>query len=442
MTGTPVARDPSPDATLPPVTPQLLAHGFGDVGDLPVTLPLLLSASGGSLLGAAALVSARGSRERSTGRGVPLPSWLTALAGRRAARGLVRALAAGLLGVAAVTAALGAPDVPGNPAPALLYTVLWAGVLLVGSLLLGPVWTAANPLRSVSAALARLTGDPEDRTVRPLPDGLGIWPAAGLLAVVVWLEVAAQRQPSSVLVLIVGYALVQVWAAAIYGRAWYAHGDGFEVYSRLVGWLAPVGRAAGGRLALRSPRRTLAAAPVEPGLLAVLAVLLGAHLYDGLSGTLAWQQLAVDRPPVALQTAGLAACVALVAALVAVTTRATYLRPALAPVVAAYALAHYLGPLLVESQHTLVALSDALGRGADLSGLAGRRLPEETVPAALAALGQLAAFVGFHVLAVVVAHDRAVARHDPRSARAVQFPLRVLLLASVLGGAALRFAGQ
>ena len=423
------------------MTIALLAHGFGDVGDLPVTLPLLLYTAGGLVIAAAAAVSARGSRPPSTRRGVVLPARLTALATHRATRAGLRALAAALLATAALTAALGADDFVRNPAPALLYTVFWAGVLLGGSLLLGPVWPAANPLRSASAALARLSGDREDRTVHPLPDGVGVWPAAGLLAVFVWMEVAAQREPSTVLVFIVGYALVQVGAAAIYGRSWYAHGDGFEVYSRLVGWLAPLGREAGGRLALRSPRRALAAAPVERGLLAVLAVLLGGHLYDGLSDTLAWQELLFGGPRLALQTAGLAACIAAVAALVAVTTRATFLRPALVPVLAAYAVAHYFGPLLVESQHAVVTLSDPFGRGADLYGLAGRRITYEVVPAALAAVGQLAAFVGFHVLAVVVAHDRAVARYDPRSARAVQFPLRVLLVASVVGGVALRFGG-
>jgi hypothetical protein len=46
------------------------------------------------------------------------------------------------------------------------------------------------------------------------------------------------------------------------------------------------------------------------------------------------------------------------------------------------------------------------------------------------------------VLAVAVAHDRAIARYDPRGARAVQFPVRALIVASTVGGVAVRFAPQ
>lgn len=425
-----------------------LLHGFGDVGDLPVTLPMLLAGSGAAVMGSAALLGARAAgtlRSRtptSAHSGARLPAGLTALADRPVVRGLLRAGAAVLLGLAGVTAALGADDFLANSAPALFFAVFWVGGLLVASVLLGPVWQVANPLRALSAGLARLAGDPDDRSVRPLPEGLGVWPGAAMLAVVVWAELVATRRPITVLLLLAAYALTQVGAAAVYGRAWYRHGDGFEVYSTTMGWLAPVSRHPDdGSLVLRSPRRRLAVVEAPAGLLAVVAVLLGGHLFDSLTDTLAWQQLLFGRPRVALQTAGLAACVGAVAALCAAVTRARFLRPALVPLVVAYAVAHYFGPVLVELQHAAITLSDPFGRGADLLGLTGRSVTYEAVPAALAAVGQLAAFVGFHVLAVVMAHDRAIARYDARAARAVQFPLRVLLVASVVGGVALRFGG-
>lgn len=418
----------------------VLAHGFGDVGDLPVTLPLLLFLAGGLVVAVAGALSARAARP-SRLWSVPLPSWVTALADHPVTRGTARALAGLLLLTAALTAALGADDVLRNPAPALFYTVLWAGVLLVVSLLLGPVWPVLNPLRSVTAALARLSGDPGERSVRPVPPALGVWPAAGAFAAFVWVEALWDRQPASVLAFLVVYALVEAGAAASFGRAWYRHGDGFEVYSRLLGSLAPLGRGPDGRLTLRSPRRALAATASEPGLLAVLAVLLGAHAFDSLADTLFWQQTLFGGPRLLLQTAGLAACVAAVAAVVAVATRPTFLRPALVPVVAAYAIAHYFGPLLVETQHALVTLSDPLARGSDLLGLSGRRVTYEAVSPALAAVAQIVAFVGFHLLAVAAAHDRATARFDPRTARAVQFPFRALLLVSVLAGLVVRFGG-
>lgn len=426
------------------MTHPLLAHGFGDVGDLPITLPVLLYLSGGLVIGVAGLLSARESagRPERRRRPVALPAVATAIADHRGTRAAVRLGAATLLGLAGVTAALGVDDFLRNPAPALFYTVFWVGVLLVGSLLTGPLWRVANPLRGVSAGIARAAGDPADTLVRPLPAGTGLWPAAGALAVFAWMEVVGARQPVTVLVFLAAYVLVQVGAATVYGRAWYAHGDGFEVYSTIVGWLAPLGRGEDGRLALRSPRATLAGAPLAPGFLAVLAVPAGLHIFDSVADTLAWQQLAFDIPRVVAGTGGLIACIAVAALLLGATTRAEFLRPALVPVVVAYGLAHYFGPLLVETQIAAVALSDPFTRGADLFGLAGRRITYEVVPAGLAAAGQILAFLGFHVLAVAVAHDRAVARHDPRTARAVQFPLRALLVASAVGGVALRFAGS
>lgn len=432
-------------STLPSAHAWLVAHGFGDVGDLPISLPMLLLAAGGAVMGVAAALSARAAQGRDLpgrNRGVVLPARITAAVDHPVTRVALRLLAAALLGVAAATAAFGADDFLRNPAPALFFVVFWVGVLLVGSMLAGPLWRAANPLRPVSALLARAAGDPADRTVRPLPDGLGVWPAAAMLAVFVWVELVVTRQPLMVLVLLAGYVVLQLGGASVFGRAWYHHGDGFEVYSTMVGWLAPLDRDDNGRLALRSPRRRLAALEAPPGLLVVIAVLLGGHVFDSLADTVVWQQLLFAGPRLLLQTAGLAGCVAVVGGLVAATTaRARFLRPALVPVVAAYAIAHYFGPLLVEGQHAVMTLSDPFARGADLLGLTGRRVTYEAVPAGLAAVGQIVAFLGLHVLAVMVAHDRAVARYDPRGARAVQFPLRAVLVASALAGVATRFAG-
>lgn len=426
------------------MTHPLLAHGFGDVGDLPLTLPVLLYLSGGLVIGVAGLLSAREAAAGRTRRRrcLTLPAAATAMADHRGTRAALRLGAAALLGLAGVTAALGVDDFLRNPAPTLFYTVFWAGILLVGSLLAGPLWRVANPLRAVSALIARVAGDPADSLVRPLPAGIGLWPAAGALTVFAWAEAVGARQPVTVIAFLAAHVLVQVGAATVYGRAWYSHGDGFEVYSTLVGWVAPLGRREDGRLVLRSPRAALARAPVAPGLLALLAVLAGLHVFDGLSDTLTWQQLVFGVPPVVAGTVGLLACIAAVSVLLGATTRADFLRPALVPVVVAYGLAHYFGPLVVETQIAAVTLSDPLARGADLFGLAGRRVTYEIVPASVAAAGQILAFLGFHVLAVVIAHDRAVARHDPRTARAVQFPVRALLVASAVGGVALRFAAS
>jgi hypothetical protein len=46
----------------------------------------------------------------------------------------------------------------------------------------------------------------------------------------------------------------------------------------------------------------------------------------------------------------------------------------------------------------------------------------------------LAAFIAFHAVAMAVLHRQAIARHDPRTARAVQFLPRAALVVSVLTG--------
>jgi len=426
------------------VTPSLLAHGFGDAGDLPITLQMLVLLSGGAVLGVAAALSARAARgEQPTRRGgVRLPAALTGLVDHAASRAALRLAGGALLGVAAVTAAVGPDDFIANPAPALFFSVFGVVVLLGGSLLVGPLWRLANPLPALSGAIARLSGDAEERLVRSVPARLGVRPAAALLALYVWTDLVVGRRPLGVLVVLAAHVVAQLAGAAVYGRAWYGHGDGFEVYSRVVGWLAPLDRDADGRLVLRGPRPRMARLDPPAGLLAVVAVLLGAHVFDSLTDTLAWQQLLFGRPRLAVQTAGLAACIGAVGAVAAGATHARFLRPALVPLVAAYAIAHHLGPLLAEVQQAAIALSDPFGRDADLLGLAGRRVTEEVMPASLAAVAQIGAFLGLHVLAVAVAHDRAIARYDPRGARAVQFPVRALIVASTVGGVAVRFAPQ
>ena len=58
--------------------------------------------------------------------------------------------------------------------------------------------------------------------------------------------------------------------AAMFGDTFLARADPFEVYSELVGHLAPVGRRRDGRLVLRSPLVGLSGVRVRAGLVPVL----------------------------------------------------------------------------------------------------------------------------------------------------------------------------
>jgi hypothetical protein len=395
-----------------------LAHGLTDVGPLPVPANVLLGGSGGVLLGAAALTARRVAA-------APSPSTAcTAVLPARSplTRTLLRVVGALLLLAIIVPAAIGPADVAANPAPRLLFAVLWAG-LLPASLLFGPVWRECSPLRGLASLLGQ--GAP-----RALPAGLGVWPAVVAAVVFSGVEQLSGQSAPLVLVFLAAYALAQLAGIAVYGPSWLAAGDLFEVYSTELGRLAPIGRDDRGHVRWRHPLATLTTTAVPPGLPALVAVLVGTGLYDGavLAG--------LPGGPLTL-----AAWMAAAAAVLVAATLPTWLAPALLPVLAGQAAAHYLGPLLVETQVAAVLASDPFGRGWDLLGLSGAEIVDPPLPGTLALWLQLALLVGGHVLAILLAQRLTAGRHDARTAGAVQFPFRLAVLSALLAAVWLRFVG-
>src|SRR5436190_146919 len=72
---------------------------------------------------------------------------------------------------------------------------------------------------------------------------------------------------------VLGYMLVTFVGGFVFGPRWFDRADPFDVYSAVVAHGSPLVRA--GRWQLHNPLRTLAAIPVDRGLVAVVAVLLG-----------------------------------------------------------------------------------------------------------------------------------------------------------------------
>src|SRR5205823_758755 len=146
-----------------------------------------------------------------------------------------------------------------------------------------------------------------------LPERLGYWPAAASLAAFAYLElvIPERSQPDVVARFILCYAVVHTTAALVFGQRWFDHGDGFEVYSRLLGSLAPLGRRRDGRLVLRSPLDGLKTIQPEPGLVAVVITLVGSTAYDGLSRTSFWNTAIPSGPTAA--TVGLVCSILLIA---------------------------------------------------------------------------------------------------------------------------------
>jgi hypothetical protein len=430
----------------------VLAHGVGSRTDLPIPLGLALYGAGAAILVsfAALLLFWRTATLGGSSSGRPLPALVQRAADSPRARSALQALAAGLVLLVLTAALAGPPGTARNLAPWALYVTFWVG-LVPASLLLGPVWRVVNPLRLAHRGLRALAGPA--RGADRLP-AVGAWPAAAFLAVFVWLElVPAQRaEPGAVAAFLVGYAVVQLGAALWFGEGWFARGDGFEVYSTLVGRLSAVGRRDDGRVVLRNPLANATTGTAEPGLAAVVVVLLGSTAFDGLSRTVWWQTGPGAANDVLSGTLGLGAMVGLVAAMYVLGTRLSGRlaglppRPqprlyaaTLVPIVLGYTVAHYFSLLALDGQMTWILASNPFGwAGVDLFGTYGNRVDLTAASPDTIAYVQVGAVIVGHVLGVTLAHEQAL--RAQRHARASdQLPLVVVMVLFTVGGLGLLF---
>lgn len=388
----------------------VLAHGFADAGEYPVPVRILLVAGVLVVLAANRL---KGRDDETT------PSLARSL-GPRAAT-VLRVLTLLLLVAIVLPAAFGSDDVAANPAPRLLFTVGWAGLLLV-SFLLGPVWSRANPVRWATVPGAR------DHRIRRA----GMWPAVAALVLFSLAEQVLDPSTLTVLVVVGVYVLVTMAGATLAGRSWFRAADPLDAASRLLGRMAIAGRR-GRRLTVRSARAGVATADPLPGMAAFLGVLVAVSAYDAVA------------PDVAVggRLALFVAAVGGGAAVFTAAARPLFFAPALIPVAAGHAGAHYLAPLLVDTQVAAVQASDPFALGWDLLGLTGAEIVAEPVSPFAGLTISYVLLVAGHALAMVVANDTA-ARHlgvSARAAGAALFPLRAAIAASLVVGIYTRLGG-
>ena len=431
---------------------MILAHGVGSRVDLPVPLFLALYGAGIAVVVSflALVLLWRRPKLRGDEAGRPLPHAVQALVDSPVLKGLARAVVLLLTAVVVAVALVGPARSTDNLAPYVLYVTLWVG-LIPASLLLGPVWAYVNPLRTLHAGLARITGPApaEDR----LPS-LGYWPAAAALLVFVWLELVlpGRAEPRTVGVFLVVYGVAQLVASLWFGAGWFAHGDGFEVYSTLLARLSPFGRRTDGRLVVRSPLDGVDGLRPERGLAAVVLVLIGSTGFDGLSRTQYWQE-GPGRDAYLTAVPGTLGLLAMIAIAALLFVGATLLggvitghdpreQPglfahSLVPIALGYAVAHYFSLLLLDGQATWILASNPFGQqGVDLFGTYGNTIDYTALAPRAIANVQVAAIVVGHVLGVVLAHDRAV-RLGPHRATAGQLPLVVVMVGFTVGGLSL-----
>lgn len=427
-----------------------LAHGLGTRSDLPVplwiavygaVLALLVSFAALTFLWKKPKFNDPGGRPISAGVGDVLSSPSLGIFFR-----LVGLLAFGIFLAAAW---FGPNDPATNPAPYWLYVWFWVG-LLPASMLFGSVMKAFSPMRSISGLLSMVMRGSE----RPIPPTWGMWPAAIGLFGFVWLELvyADASLPRVVAVYATVYALINIVAGVVYGQDWFEHGEGFEVYSTLVGRLAPLARTEYGTWVLRNPMHGLSLTPPVAGLVGVVTALLGSTAFDGLTRTPFWIDYSNSLEGASYLlagTIGLAGAIAVVAGvywaaiqmtrfwLPERTTLLADFAPSLVPIAIGYTIAHYFSFSIFDGQMGWILASDPFGLGWDLFGTEGARINYTLISTEWIALVQVGAIALGHVAGVVLAHDRAISLFRKRHHMSAQYPLLCAMVAFTMSGIAL-----
>ena len=437
---------------------EIFAHGVGGAQDLPIPAAYAIGGSGAALTVSFAILMLAWRRPRFNVDHATPNQWLTALLDSPAFTVATRTL--GLIGFAYVAwAAVFGPDLATNPTFGVVYVLIWVGLVPV-SLLLGPVWKAISPTRAIYGLLSLVIGGPKRDAGRlTLPGWVGYWPAAAGLFAFVWLEMVYDHSTylTPVRLWFAIYITVLIVGGLLFGARWFERADPFEVYSNLLAKLAVVGRRSDGTLALQSPLNNLSGVQTGPGLVAVIAVLLGSTAYDSFTRSTTWLGYlqATDISATLLATVALLGFCLLVALTFSAATIATGVdghmrRTALpglfahsvVPIIVGYMIAHYLTLLVEYGQQTLILLSDPMGTGANLLGTGHWQVNYvlSTQPTTLAVIKVLAVLTG-HVLGVIAAHDRAITLLPARHQITGQLPLLFVMVGYTVGGLYLLFSG-
>lgn len=445
-----------------------LAHGIGGAQDLPISPELAIAGAVAALTVSFTVLALawRTPRYAEDGGGRPAPAWLDTLVAHPAFRIGLRALGLVLFLYTAMVAVLG-PDRVTNPFFGIFYVWWWVG-LVPFSLLLGPVWRAISPVRTINLAFAKISGGDPDVGLFRYPERLGHWPAAIGLFAFVWLELVYpySTELGPVRLWCAVYVAAMLLGGALFGNTFYERADPFEVYSSLVAKLSVWGTH-GGRLVLRSPLANLATVVPRPGLVAVTAVLFGSTAFDSFRDSTTWLRFLQDHDfinangAVASDTAATIAnnvallvfCVG-IGLIFAAATMATGVEArtdrrtlpnrfahSIVPIIVGYIVAHYLTYFVEVGQMTLIQASDPFADGSNYLGTADLQVNYwlSYHPTLLANTKVIAVVIG-HVLGVIAAHDRAVQILPARHQLTGQLPLLFAMVGFTAGGLFLLFA--
>jgi len=325
----------------------------------------------------------------------------------------------------------------------------------------------------------------------PYPPAFGVWPGAILFLAFTWAELvySGAAVPANVAVMVLAYSAITWGGMFIFGRErWLRHGEAFSLVFAVLARFAPTelrvsqttlckncGLACLDRQGecincsecyqrANDDAREWSLRPYAVGLLrdeivstsmiAFVLLMLSTILFDGFMVTAPWTQLAMDLYAVLpnlggnrltlIRTFGLLASWVLfmvvyggVCWLISASS-GRRLSPwgsamcfiyTLVPIAIAYHLAHYLTYLLVQGQFIIPLLSDPFGYGWDLFGTRNYRPDIAIVGSRFAWYTSVITIVCGHVIAVYLAHVKAVQTiPDAHAARRSQYPMTVLMV--------------
>lgn len=436
-----------------------LAHGVGGAQDLPIPASFAVLGAGVALAVSFVVLTIawRHPRFSAARHGTPLPLSADAIVTSRWAHLALRTAGMAMFAYVVWIAVWG-PDLLTNPIFGIVYVLLWVG-LVPASLLLGPIWRAMNPARTIHDGIVRLAGPPLREGAFRLPNWVGYWPASAGLFIFVWMELVYENGTylGPLRLWIVTYLVVVVLGAVLWGERWISRADPFEAYSTLVSHLSPIGRRPDGRLVVQNPLDHLDGFQPSPSRLGIVAVLLGSTAYDSFSRSIHWLNfldwVAIDSTVLGTLTllgfcvfvAGTFAAAAMLTPLPATTSRLalpSLYAHSVIPIIIGYVIAHYASLLLEYGQQVMIQLSDPMGNGANLFGTADRQVDYflSSNPSSLAMLKVIAVVAG-HVVGAVAAHDRA-SKLLPQDHRVTgQLAMMAVMIIYTTGGLFLLFSG-
>lgn len=437
---------------------MLPLHGIGGRQDLPIPFGLAVAGAGIAIALSFVVLGLawRNPKYRGNASGRPLPIAITWMVDSAGFRWFVRLVGLAIFLYAMVALIFGVDRLT-NPIFGFIYILVWVGLVPI-SLLLGPVWRTLNPLRTLHLLLCRALRQPPSRGLLTLPPRLGMWPASLGVFAFTWLElVAPDRATQPVLqAWLALYFVITMFGAVLFGDRWFSTADPFEVYATLMARLSVWGRRTDGLLVIRRPLENLDGLKAQPGLVGMVAALLGSTAYDGFSNSSAWIGWA-QNTDYSMTTLGTLALIAFILFVLVTYSGATLLAGRLSdssrttlpglfahsvvPIAFGYVVAHYLTLLILEGQRTLIYLSDPLSNGANIfgTGLLGLNTGITNHSTTIAVIQVLAVVCG-HLMGVVSAHDRAVALFPRHKALAGQLPLLVVMVGYTIGGLLLLFS--